>query len=716
MLRHRFMSLALDGIPTCKLCLRKFAAWPPFLNHHATQSCPGQPSRPSGADESADVSEAFSSTADIPSTEQQIPLTQPLLPQPLPSPIRPPPGLTPQFPPSALASDPHTIALAQAPDWRPLAEVLRAKHRDQGLRHCPVCHQWFTRTQDIFRHLRKQHPLALALDTERTNWLAARTVGARSPCSWCSAKASYKTQHVTACPVLQQTITLRLLLRSSDCHDSQRSDRIHDSAEAEGCRSRACSPRMLGREPTSDSTDGHRTLGRREEGHFPRSGAEEIPSQRIEGKWRWERLWRSTSSTDAPTSSSNPSNSGRAERDKHGRNDVDDGQDAAEVGGSDGPGTLSERVRDVLPSVITYEHHTPPGQEKRTLARAQGSEGHGALSGSPCLSLPLHVRCHPEATSGDCEEPNTTRGSAAASSLPTGQGGRASTHSLPDVQHRDSSAGTQDGPSSSHSRARCGDPCGHPQALPRLIGHPSLPSHSTALGAHPGPHPPLSPPSGESAQSLVRALRQPDSSDQFRSLAAGGRLSSHREDVSQSPRSRAAEATSETARALILPTASIENRGNHCYANATLQAVHWLCSFLPATQEIWVTAMRTVMQRMCLQARIPDLWSALPWSLAHSSWQRPHQQHDAAEYLSCFRRFLIPDLTSGGWQRRILHQHPPDALCEVTDRGETWPLFISTPISQLPAETRLNLTVQKLLHIWQGEAAILRLRFCCHFS
>ena len=30
------------------------------------------------------------------------------------------------------------------------------------------------------------------------------------------------------------------------------------------------------------------------------------------------------------------------------------------------------------------------------------------------------------------------------------------------------------------------------------------------------------------------------------------------------------------------PTASIENRSNHCYANATLQAMHWLCSFLPA--------------------------------------------------------------------------------------------------------------------------------------
>ena len=270
--------------------------------------------------------------------------------------------------------------------------------------------------------------------------------------------------------------------------------------------------------------------------------------------------------------------------------------------------------------------------------------------------------------------------------------------------HRDSSAGAKEGPSSSHPRGCHGDPGGHPQALARLVGHSSLPSHSTTLGAHPGPYPPLSPPSGEPIQGLVRALRQPDSPHQLGSLAAGGGLPSHRADVSQSTCSRATEATSEAARALIQPTACIENRGNHCYANATMQAVHWLCSFLPATQEIWVAAMRTVMQRMSLQ--VPDLWTALPWSLAHSSWPRPHRQHDAAEYLSFFRRFLIPDLVTGGWQRRILRHHPSETLCEVTDCGETWPLFISTPISQLPAATRLNLTVQKLLHIWQGEAAI----------
>ena len=406
------------------------------------------------------------------------------------------------------------------------------------------------------------------------------------------------------------------------------------------------------------------------------------------------------------TPASHPSSGSRADGDRHRRHDVDDGQDAVEDGGSTGPGTIPKRIRDVLSSGVPHEHHTPPSQEERTLARARGPERHGTLPSSPSLPLPIYVRCHSEAASGDCEEPDPARSSPTASGFLTGQGWRASTNTLSDVQHRDSSTGAKEGSSSADPRACHGDPGGHPQALPRLIGHSSLPSNSAAFGAHSGPHPPLSPPSGESIQGIVRALRQPDSPHELCPLAAGGRLSPHREDVSQSTCSRASEAAPTAARALIQPTASIENRGNHCYANATLQAVHWLCSFLPVTQEIWVAAMRTVMQRMSLQVRIPDLWTALPWSLAHSRWPRPHQQHDAAEYLSFFRRFLIPDLVTGGWQRRILRQDTSETLCEVTDYGETWPLFISTPISQLPDESRLNLTVQKLIHIWQGEAAI----------
>ena len=115
--------------------------------------------------------------------------------------------------------------------------------------------------------------------------------------------------------------------------------------------------------------------------------------------------------------------------------------------------------------------------------------------------------------------------------------------------------------------------------------------------------------------------------------------------------------------------------------------------------------MRPVMQRMSQLVRIPDLWTHLPWSLAHAGWHQPHRQHDAAEYLTIFRRFLIPDLTTGGWQRGLLRDAPHSPRCEVTDFGETWPLFIPASISQLASEGISRTTVQRLVTVWHNEAS-----------
>ncbi|CAE7251059.1 unnamed protein product [Symbiodinium sp. CCMP2592] len=133
----------------------------------------------------------------------------------------PPASALPDPPPqSAALSDsmplmlrPEIRDLAAQDAWQPLAHHLRALHSRSGLQHCPVCHQWFTRTPDILLHLNKQHPLTALQTSMRADWLTARTAAARSPCSWCRQTVSYKTQHVAACPVLQQVITLRILIR-----------------------------------------------------------------------------------------------------------------------------------------------------------------------------------------------------------------------------------------------------------------------------------------------------------------------------------------------------------------------------------------------------------------------------------------------------------------------------------------------------------------------
>ena len=100
----------------------------------------------------------------------------------------------------------HCRALAPADEWRPLAEALRDLRRRLGLHHCTSCHQRFAK--DIFRHPRRQHPLKPALETERRN-----SVAARSPCSWCSAHAGYKTQHVPALFCNRQLLFALLLIR-----------------------------------------------------------------------------------------------------------------------------------------------------------------------------------------------------------------------------------------------------------------------------------------------------------------------------------------------------------------------------------------------------------------------------------------------------------------------------------------------------------------------
>ena len=122
--------------------------------------------------------------------------------------------------------------------------------------------------------------------------------------------------------------------------------------------------------------------------------------------------------------------------------------------------------------------------------------------------------------------------------------------------------------------------------------------------------------------------------------------------------------------------------------------------------------MQSIMQRMCTQARLPDLWSNLHWALLHSGWQQPHVQHDAAEYLAYARRFIIPDLLAGGWQSRLV-VHPeassqPDVIrslgFQVRDRGVSWPLLIPEPPSRVALTVEGLLSIQRLIHSWNHQA------------
>ena len=166
------MRYAKDGMPTCTLCLRRFAAWPPFLNHHHTNSCP--------AIDHADVSstglQAPSAASSVIGTPSAVPPATSALADSSLS-----PAVVPAKDSGPLISRSVIRDLAAQDDWMPLAHHFRDLHSRAALHHCPICHQWFTRTQDIFRHLKKQHPLTKIQDSLRADWLQARTAAARSP-------------------------------------------------------------------------------------------------------------------------------------------------------------------------------------------------------------------------------------------------------------------------------------------------------------------------------------------------------------------------------------------------------------------------------------------------------------------------------------------------------------------------------------------------------
>ena len=264
---------------------------------------------------------------------------------------------------------------------------------------------------------------------------------------------------------------------------------------------------------------------------------------------------------------------------------------------------------------------------------------------------------------------------------------------------------TQAGYHASHLREANGSYSCDPEDFLGLSGSASLSLHADVHGQDPRPHTSVPPPSRQSHAGGTGTLRSPPSAHQLRGLAADRRLFADRENESRAPGQRTEQTPLKVVRALLIPTAYTSKKSNHCYAIATLQAIHWLCSFLPASQAKWTSAMRPVMQRMSQQARIPDLWTKLSWALAHSGWQQPHRQHDVAECLSFFRRFLLPYLTCGGWQRRLLQDAPPAPRCEVTDCGETWYLFTSTRIPQLQTDDTSTVPVQRLISAWHNEAA-----------
>ena len=131
--------------------------------------------------------------------------------------------------------------------------------------------------------------------------------------------------------------------------------------------------------------------------------------------------------------------------------------------------------------------------------------------------------------------------------------------------------------------------------------------------------------------------------------------------------------------------ARLQNRSNLCYANATMQALHWLsevagtdCGRLQSGRGILRTA-RAISLPDCLTLRSLFM-----------SWSHLHRQHDAGEFLAHCLQFASAAAWQGTWQARLDN---PDRVVDSGTLHQAIQLAITGP------------TLQELVDSWHRQYA-----------
>ena len=167
---------------------------------------------------------------------------------------------------------------------------------------------------------------------------------------------------------------------------------------------------------------------------------------------------------------------------------------------------------------------------------------------------------------------------------------------------------------------------------------------------------------------------------------------------------------------LIVTQIRLVNTSNHCYANSVILAVAWghagsPQSFQPSLQ--LGRMLRWLVRRVPLQQAdhtrsAVDLWSLPVWQQLVQTWQAPHSQHDAGEFVQFLASHLHADHARYEWQAR---EEAPTGQILVQDRGSFWPLILSLPLQpDNPSQSSqphhvAGVSVQKLVIQWRNQPA-----------
>ena len=160
----------------------------------------------------------------------------------------------------------------------------------------------------------------------------------------------------------------------------------------------------------------------------------------------------------------------------------------------------------------------------------------------------------------------------------------------------------------------------------------------------------------------------------------------------------------------------LANPSNHCYANSVILAVAWGQAGSPQSFQPSLSLGR-MLRWLVRHAPLPqtdharntvDLWSLRVWRQIVHTWQAPHSQHDAGEFVQFLASHLHVDHARYEWQAR---EEAPSGQVIVRDRGCFWPLILSLPLktdnpsqSSQPSHVA-GISVQRLIIQWRNQPA-----------
>ena len=144
------------------------------------------------------------------------------------------------------------------------------------------------------------------------------------------------------------------------------------------------------------------------------------------------------------------------------------------------------------------------------------------------------------------------------------------------------------------------------------------------------------------------------------------------------------------------------NPRNWCYANASLHGLLWTIAASSSGMPIPNRAMLRILQWILRKPQRVHLWHTRAWQR-----ERPHQQHDAGEFIQFLGGVLTLETGFGLWQARSLAESVHATHAQVMDHGEMFPLLLQhtgLPASQQQQASASPISLQQMLISWRNQA------------